>query len=124
MARRLAARLLGMLGALCLSAPAEEQGLANIEPLYSIRDVVLGEPATQIPAMEVSQISCGANGGPPSKPVKDFAAFLECPREASSLHEVHFAYDDESDYIAKALELEYKALQGGTSIYAHPLRPV
>jgi hypothetical protein len=34
---------------------------------------------------------------------------------------VHFAYDDESDYIAKALELEYKALQGGTSIYAHPV---
>ena len=37
----------------------------------------------------------------------------------SGLREVVFNYDDEQDYIAKALELEYKFLQGGTSIYAH-----
>lgn len=41
--------------------------------------------------------------------------------KSSGLHEVFFTNDDEADYIAKALEEEYRVMQGGTSIYAHPV---
>ena len=50
-----------------------------------------------------------------------FEDFATCPPEPSGLHEVTFTYDDEQDYIALALELEYKFLKGGTSIFAHPV---
>jgi hypothetical protein len=91
-------------------------------PIYSIWDVKLGEPVSQIPAMEVVDISCGTNGGPPSTSLPGgFVDFAKCPAEPSGLHEVYFENDDEIDYIAKAQEAELKVLQGGTSIYAHPV---
>lgn len=121
MTRRLAAGTLAALAMLPASVPAGAQSLPHITPLYSIWDVEIGAPVGQIPAGSVRDISCGTNGGPPSRRLRDVFAFAECPAEVSGLHEVYFAYDDESDYIAKALEVEYKALQGGTSAYAHPV---
>jgi len=50
-----------------------------------------------------------------------FADFATCPAEPSGLHEVAFTYDDEQDYIARALELEYQVLRGGTSVFANPV---
>ena len=90
-------------------------------PIFSIWDVKLGQPVSQIPVMEVVDVSCGTNGGPPSQAIGSFADFAKCAAEPSGLHEVYFANDDEIDYIAKAQESEYKVLQGGTSIYAHPV---
>lgn len=93
----------------------------QIEPVYSIWDVTLGQPVTQVPDAEVGEIACGTNGGPPGQTLASFGDFMACTPEASGLHEVEFNYDDEQDYIARALELEYKFLQGGTSVYAHPV---
>lgn len=47
--------------------------------------------------------------------------FLTCSPEPSGLREVEFNYDDEQDYIARALEMEYKFLQSGTSVFGHPV---
>lgn len=91
----------------------------QIEPNYSIWDVKLGEHVTQAPDFQVGEIACGTNGGPPGRPLASFADFLVCMPEESGLREVQFSYDDEQDYIARALELEYQFLQGGTSVYAH-----
>ena len=66
-------------------------------------------------------IACGTNGGPMSIELKSFADWAQCPPEASGLREIAFTYDDEKDYIARALELEFRALAGGTSVYAHPV---
>lgn len=93
----------------------------NYVPAFTIWDVRFGEPITQIPLDAVALIACGTNGGPPSVPLKDFTEFARCPAEPSGLHEVFFTYDDEQDYIARALEDEYRFAQGGTSIYAHPV---
>jgi hypothetical protein len=90
-------------------------------PVFSIWDIKIGEPVSQIPDMEVVDIACGTNGGPPAQAIGSFVNFARCPAEATGLREVYFANDDEIDYIAKALENEYKVLQGGTSIYAHPV---
>ena len=112
---------------LCLSIPlvamsaldsfAQEQ----IEPVYSIWDVELGQPASQLPDAEVAEIACGTAGGPAGQALVSFEDFASCQPEFSGLFEVLFVYDDEQDYIARALELEYQFLRGGTSVYAHPV---
>jgi len=101
--------------------PDAEDVRAGIVPAFSIWDVKLGAPVTDIPEMEVVDISCGTDGGPPSLPLKSFAEFGKCQPEPSGLREVYFANDDELDYIAKALDSEYRVQQGGTTIYAHPI---
>lgn len=93
----------------------------TLVPAFTIWDIKFGEPITQFPDAEVAEIACGTNGGPPSTPLKSFSEFATCPPEESGLHEVFFTNDDEQDYIARAMELEYRVMQGGTSIYAHPV---
>lgn len=118
---RLLAFSIVMFGALAVTPPALAQFDVNLVPTYTIWDIKFGEPVSQIPPEEVAEIACGTNGGPPSTPLKDFSEFEKCPAEPSGLHEVFFTNDDEADYIAKALEEEYRVMQGGTSIYAHPV---
>ena len=112
---------IGVLGALAVTPPALAQFDANLVPKYTIWDIRFGEPISQVPAAEIAEIACGTNGGPPSTPLKSFSEFEKCPAEASGLHEVYFTNDDEADYIARALETEYRVMQGGNSIYAHPV---
>lgn len=96
-------------------------GQELIEPVYSIWDVKLGQPVSQVPDTKVAEIACGTGGGPPGLALASFQEFLSCTPEPSGLYEVGFIYDDEQDYIARALELEYQFLKGGTSVYAHPV---
>ena len=103
------------------ATPASAQMQSSLVPAFSIWDAKLGMPVTDIPVMDVVDIACGTNGGPPSITLHSFAEFKTCQPEASGLREVYFENDDEMDYIAKADEAEYKFLQGGTSIYAHPV---
>lgn len=94
---------------------------AAIEPDFTIWDVKLGQPVTVIPDSAAAIIACGTNGGPVSIPLKSFGDWAQCTPEASGLREIVFTYDDEKDYIARALELEYRALKAGTSVFAHPV---
>jgi hypothetical protein len=114
----------GLAGALvccaALSGAARAQNAA-IEPPLTIWDVKLGAPVTDIPESAVATLACGTNGGPASIPLKHFADWRQCTPEESGLRELAFTYDDEKDYIARAMELEFRALAGGTSVYAHPV---
>ena len=101
-----------------VSAPAAFAE-ALIEPVFSIWDVTLGQPVSQLPDAKVAEIACGTAGGPPGQMLMSFRDFQSCPPEPSGLYEVQFIYDDEQDYVARALELEYQFLRGGTSVYAH-----
>jgi hypothetical protein len=94
---------------------------AETEPDFSIWGVQLGLPIAQVPNSAAAVISCGTKGGPASIELASFANWAQCPAEPTGLHEVQFSYDDEKDYIARALESEYRALAGGTSMYAHPV---
>jgi hypothetical protein len=102
------------------TAPAVAQEFV-VEPTYAIWDVKIGEPLAQIPVQDVNDLACGTMGGPPSVKLASLEAFTSCPPEPSGLREVHFSYDDEMDYVARAMEVEYRAVQGGTSVYAHPV---
>lgn len=118
--RALIAGLL-LLGALCATSTAEAQFDPKLVPGFTVWDIRFGQPITQIPLAEIALIACGTNGGPPSTPLRAFTEFAKCPAEPSGLHEVYFTNDDEQDYVARALEEEYRVMQGGTSIYAHPV---
>lgn len=104
-----------------LPAAAQAQFDPTLVPAFTIWDIKFGEPITQFPDAEVAEIACGTNGGPPSTPLKSFSEFARCSPEPSGLREIYFTNDDEQDYIARAMELEYRVMQGGTSIYAHPV---
>ncbi len=111
-----------LLALLCLDLSAHASfAQVQIEPVYSIWDVNLGETVSQVRDADVGEIACGTDGGPPGQTLASFADFMNCVPESSGLREVEFNYDDEQDYIAKALESEFKVLQGGTSVYAHPV---
>lgn len=96
------------------------QGLA-ITPTYDIWQATPGTPVSELPDQSVGEIACGTNGGPPSVALRSFEEFETCAPEPNGLHEVYFTYDDEVDYVARAMESEYRVLQGGTSVYAHPV---
>lgn len=100
-------------------AGAQEGNL--LAPAFAIWDVVPGMAVTDIPEQDVTDIACGTNGGPPSTPLRAFDDFAACAPEASGLREVVFSYDDEMDYVARALGLEYDVLQDGTTVFSHPV---
>lgn len=111
-----------ILALLCLGLSAHAAfGQVQIEPIYSIWDANFGEHVSQVPDAAVGEIACGTNGGPPGQVLVSFTDFLTCQPEESGLREVVFSYDDEQDYIALALDAEYKFLHGGTSVFAHPV---
>jgi hypothetical protein len=104
-----------------LPGAAQDSPRSALLPTFSIWDVQLGATVDTLPDRDVNDISCGTNGGPPSLPLKSFTGFAACAPEASGLREVYFIYDDEQDYVERAFNNEYRVVQGGTSIYAHPV---
>lgn len=95
---------------------------AQVAPRFSIWDVRIGEPLSQIPEREIVDLACGTNGGPPSRPLDSLSDFHVCNPEENSLREVYFRYDDELEYRAKALELIVESrLYAGTTVYGHPV---
>ena len=105
---------------MALGLPALAQNPAVV-PGFSIWKVKLGQPVSEVPDRSAAIIACGTNGGPMSIELKSFSDWQTCTPEPSGLREVAFTYDDEEDYIARALEVEYRAFAGGTSVYAHPV---
>jgi hypothetical protein len=103
------------------AAPGMALAQMSSEAGFSLWDIKLGQPVTDIPDTAAAVIACGTGGGPASIELKSFGDWATCEPEASGLREVTFTYDDEKDYIARAMELEFRALAPGTSAYAHPV---
>ena len=85
-------------------------------------DLEFGRHAAELP-LAFSNYACGTRGGPPSLPIAGFHEFARCPAEEDTgLHEVHFRYDDELEFGARAHRLEVEtAFYGGTTAYAVPV---
>jgi hypothetical protein len=88
---------------------------------YTIWDIHLGDTASAIPN-EYVNYACGTNGGPPSIPLANFTAFRKCKPEASGLREVYFEYDDELEYVARALDIKAEIrMYAGTTVFEFPI---
>jgi hypothetical protein len=88
---------------------------------FSIWDIHLGDAASAIPD-EYVNYACGTNGGPPSRKLPNFAAFKICKPGADGLHEVYFEYDDEQEYVARALQDRIGIKRyAGTTVFEFPI---
>jgi hypothetical protein len=68
------------------------------------------------------QLACGSDGGPPRQDLDSWADFKKCPPEANGLHEVAARFDDEDEYVAKALGVPADAAgRIGTRVAGHPV---
>ena len=67
-------------------------------------------------------LACGSNGGPPRQKLEEWSDFGKCRPEDNGLHEVYARFDDEDEYIGKAIE-EPRYARGkiGTRIAGHPV---
>jgi len=111
-----------ILTALLVSAPskawAQATAPAERSDFWSLK---IGSPVSAQPT-DFQEFACGTDGGPPSTPIKGFAAFATCPKDASGLHEVQFRYDDEIEFWALAMQIEPVADRfAGTNIGEFPV---
>ena len=66
------------------------------------------------------QLACGSDGGPPRLELDVWSDFMKCRPEANGLREVAARFDDEDEYVAKALgEPLYAGRQAGTRVAGH-----
>jgi hypothetical protein len=113
---RVAGCLVMMLAAPAVFSQAQEQ-----PNRFTIWDIHLGDTASAIPD-EYINYACGTNGGPPSLPLPNFAAFKKCKPEADGLREVYFEYDDEQEYVARALQNRAGIMRyAGTTVFEFPI---
>ena len=89
----------------------------------SVWDLEFGAHATQFSTARFIDFACGTRGGPPSLPIPGWTEFRRCPQEPDTgFYEVYFQYDDEPEYIARALKLQTRAAMFQyTSAYAIPV---
>ena len=89
------------LGAFILaSAPAWCQGKGDAG---EIRGLKLGLKAPLMATDGFGEFACGSNGGPPRQKLDAWAEFAKCAPEADGLREVQVRFDDEQEYIGKAI---------------------
>jgi hypothetical protein len=113
---RVAGWLVVTFAAAVVSPRAQEQ-----PKRFTILDIHLDDTASTIPD-EYVNYACGTNGGPPSLPLPNFAAFKKCKPEADGLHEVYFEYDDEQEYVARAMQNRAGIMRyAGTTIFEFPI---
>jgi hypothetical protein len=68
------------------------------------------------------ELACGSNGGPVRQELDAWSEFGKCPPDASGLHEVAARFDDEDEYVAKALGNPlYAGHRVGTRVAGHPV---
>ena len=90
-------------GGLSLLLALGAQAAAACPGRMTIWDLRIGASVSEIPDRFVDY-ACGTRGGPPSRPLANFSDYARCPADERGLHEVYFRYDDEQEFIARALE--------------------
>ena len=117
---RVCARMIGALTALwVLSGASQAQPRPDPGEIHGLK---LGLKAAEMSTDTFGDLACGSNGGPPRQMVEDWADFRKCRPEASGLYEVYVRFDDQQDYVARAIDDPLYA-QGrvGTRVAGHPV---
>jgi hypothetical protein len=87
-----------------------------------IRGLKLGLKAQEMSLNGFGELACGSNGGPPRQKLEEWSDFAKCRPEDGNLHEVYARFDDEDDYIGRAIdEPRYARGKTGTRVAGHPV---
>ena len=99
--------------------PAQAQGRPDPG---EIRGLKLGLKAQSMTLDGFGDLACGSNGGPPRQKLEEWSEFRKCRAEDNGLHEVYARFDDEDEYIGKAIEEpRYARGKTGTRVAGHPV---
>ena len=115
-------RALCLVGALIATlASAQAQAQSRSDP-GEIRGLKLGLKAQSMSLDGFGDLACGSNGGPPRQKLDDWSDFAKCRPEPSGLYEVAARFDDEDEYVGKAIdEPRYAQGRTGTRVAGHPV---
>ena len=86
-----------------------------------IHGLKLGLDARKMSLVGFGEFACGSNGGPPRQKLDGFADFTRCKAEPSGLHEVYLRFDDEEEYIGRAIDDDQYTRKIGTRVAGHPV---
>jgi hypothetical protein len=87
-----------------------------------IHGLKLGLSAQTMTLNGWGELACGSNGGPTRQELGAWSEFGKCPSEANGLREVAARFDDEDEYVAKALGNPlYAGQRIGTRVAGHPV---
>ena len=88
-----------------------------------IWDLKLGSTIAEMPdRLEFKDYACGSNGGPPLRALSGWQDFAMCrPDPSTGLYEVYFEYDDEAEYILRAMGDARVARYVGTTDKSFPV---
>jgi hypothetical protein len=90
--------------------------------LGEIHGLRLGLKAQTMTLEGWGELACGSDGGPPRQDISEWSDFKKCRAEANGTHEVYARFDDEDEYVAKALDEPALAGQRiGTRVAGHPV---
>jgi hypothetical protein len=114
---------LGVVGlALLLLAPAVVPARAQQPDTGELHGLKLGLTAATMGLAGWGDLACGSNGGPPRQPLDAWSDFAKCRAEPSGLHEVYARFDDEDEYVARAVDDPLLANgRAGTRVAGHPV---
>jgi len=106
-----------LLGLLALAIPP-----ARASDLGEIHGLKLGLEAPSMTMDGFGELACGSNGGPPRQRLDDWAGFGKCRAEPNGLHEVYARFDDEDEFIGRAIDDPlYAGSRTGTRVAGHPV---
>jgi hypothetical protein len=113
------AATLAALAMLSIAVTAEAQPRPDPGEIHGLK---LGLKADDMSTDTFGDLACGSNGGPPRQAIDDWSGFRNCRPEPSGLHEVYVRFDDQQEYIGRAIDDPLYA-QGriGTRVAGHPV---
>jgi hypothetical protein len=112
--------------AICVLAASLALGLAAAAAQApdpgEIHGLRLGLKAATMSLDGFGELACGSNGGPPRQRIDGWTEFGKCRAEPSGLHEVYARFDDEDEYVGRAIDQPlYAAGRAGTRVAGHPI---
>ena len=101
------------------ASPAYAQAPPDLGEIHGLK---LGLLAKSMTMNGFGELACGSNGGPPRQKLDQWSDFGKCRAEASGLHEVYARFDDEEEFIGRAIDdPDYAGERTGTRVAGHPV---
>ena len=87
-----------------------------------IRGLKLGLKARTMTTDGFGEFACGSNGGPARQKLDDWNGFVKRQPEAGGLREVNVRFEDEREYIGRAIDDDrYTDQRSSTRVAGHPV---